>query len=40
MAQDAAALREEEDLLEQAFACGSLLGATPSMPWLPEMVYR
>ena len=26
--------------LEQAFACGSLLSATPSMPWLPDMVYR
>ena len=26
--------------LEQAFACGSLLSATSSMPWLPDMVYR
>ena len=23
---------------EQAFSCGILLAATPSMPWLPEMV--
>ena len=26
--------------LSLVFAWGSLLGATPSMPWLPDMVYR